>query len=203
MIDHAPSGNSDQQAVSSPHFNPDAGEGGLKYILMRLCQMLAGLLLLAALPASNSIASGHLGPTPIGPYKFRNFAACRTYLEEQHASDVATIRSMPLRSGSVESEQSVETKGVVQSGKREARYDVVRGYVSRVIMEDSKSIRSQYSYTERHFVCKGKTLTGTALQGYHLPTFEPVGQSAKEAVMTMPEPTSAVDNNLKLSAEEN
>lgn len=84
------------------------------------------------------------------------------------------IKKAPAGDGYAEPERSLETEGVVQTGKREAHYDVVKSYVSRLVMDDLKTIKSQYSYEEGTFVCKGRTLTGSEGKGYHLHTFESI-----------------------------
>lgn len=163
----------------------------------RLRQTLAAALVLAALHASQSIASGHIGPIPTGPQKFRSFAKCKAYLQEQYANDVAATKNASAENSNAEPERSLKTDGVVQSSRREARYGVLRSYVSRMVMDDMKTIQSQYSYTESNFVCKGRTLTGTEMQGYHLPTYEPIEQRVKEnPAMTTTEANTAANPTL-------
>lgn len=160
----------------------DAGFAGSRCILaVRRPATAVALSLFAILMASQAFASGTLGPFPIDPRKFHDFAACKAYLEEryasdekQHAIDVEAIRVASVVDARVMPERALETRGVVQTGDLEARYDVVHGYVSKLIDEDAKAIRSQYSYRERRFVCNDGMLTGIGMDGYHLESFEPI-----------------------------
>jgi hypothetical protein len=170
-------------------------------LLTGLRQTVVALLGLTVLLAPQSIASGLLGPAPIGPYKFRSFTKCKEYLEEEHANAVASIRSTQT-DDHAKSQQSLETEGVVQTGKREAHYDVLRRFVSRIVMDDSKTIQSQYSYEESNFACRGRVLTGTRVQGYHLPTYDHFDQPAKEATAMTTAETTTIAGNPALSAEE-
>lgn len=139
------------------------------------------LSLFAILVASQAFASGRIDPFPIEPETFRDFAACKAHLEAQYASDKAqhandeeAIRSQAGVDGRVMPKRTLETKGVVQTGAREARYDVIHGYVSKVFDEGIEAIRSQYSYKDRRLVCNDGTLTGMEGSGYHIESFEPI-----------------------------
>ncbi len=146
-------------------------------------------LLLAALAAQ---ASGRLPPLPMEPQRFASYAACKAHLQQRHREDSARADARPRpveAGGSVQT--VVSTDGVVEAGRRHARYRVQIGWLGRDSARNAIDgmIQTQYSYEETLLECKGRTLTGETVDGYHSPGYEPVAPEAapEAAPETRPE----------------
>lgn len=141
----------------------------------------ARVALIALLLATSAAqASGHLPGMPVPPRDFADFAACKAHLQELHRSDLATATDTPeeIRPG-VTRQMLVETDGVVEAGPEQATYSSRVGAQIRSRDEERGYIQTNYSYNEKRYACKGRTLTGTdGGGGYYLPGYEKIETKA-------------------------
>lgn len=132
------------------------------------------ILLLLATGAAH--ASGHIPGMPVPPRDFADYAACKSHLQELHRADQATATDKPeeIRPG-VTRQMLVETEGVVETGPEQASYSSRVGAQIRSRDEERGYIQTNYSYNEKQYACKGRTLTGTdGGGGYYLPGYEKI-----------------------------
>lgn len=121
-------------------------------------------------------ASGHIPGMPVPPRDFADYSACKAHLQELHHTDLATATDAPeeIRPG-VTRQMLVETGGVVEAGPGQATYSSRVGAQIRSRDEERGYIQTNYSYNEKQYACKGRTLTGTdGGGGYYLPGYEKI-----------------------------
>ena len=143
-------------------------------------------LLLASLAAQ---ASGWMPGPPMEPRRFPSYAACKAHLQQRSREDRAQADAQPRpveAGGSVQT--VVTTDGVVEPGRRHARYRVQIGWLGRGSERDAVDgmIQTQYSYEDTTLECKGRTLTGETARGYHSPRFEPIEPKAPAGLAPSP-----------------
>ena len=137
-------------------------------------------LIALCLAASAAQASGHLPGMPVPPRDFADYAACKAHLQELHRTDLANATDKPeeIRPG-VTRQMLVETDGVVETGRKQATYSSRVGAQIRSRDEERGYIQTNYSYNEKQYACKGRTLSGTdGGGGYYLPGYEKIETSA-------------------------
>jgi hypothetical protein len=128
------------------------------------------------LTAGAAQASGHLPGMPVPPRDFADFAACKAHLQELHRIDLATATDKPeeIRPGATR-QMLVDTDGVVEAGPEQATYSSRVGAQIRSRDEERGYIQTNYSYNEKQYACKGRTLSGTdGGGGYYLPGYEKI-----------------------------
>lgn len=129
-----------------------------------------------ALAVSAAQASGHLPGMPVPPRDFADYAACKAHLQDLHRTDLASATDTPeeIRPG-VTRQMLVDTDGVVEAGPEQATYSSRVGAQIRSRDEERGYIQTNYSYNEKRYACKGRTLTGTdGGGGYYLPGYEKI-----------------------------
>lgn len=138
-------------------------------------------LLLASLSA---LGSGWMQGPPMEPRRFPSYAACKAHLQQRNREDraQADARPRPVAAGGTV-QTVVTTDGVVEPGRRHARYQVQIGWAGRGSERDAIDgmIQTQYSYENTLLECKGRTLTGETARGYHSPGFERIEPKAPPA----------------------
>lgn len=137
-------------------------------------------LIVLLLATGAAQASGHIPGMPVPPRDFADYAACKDHLQELHRTDLATATDKPeeIRPG-VTRQMLVDTDGVVEAGHEQATYSSRVGAQIRSRDEERGYIQTNYSYNEKRYACKGRTLTGTdGGGGYYLPGYEKIEAKA-------------------------
>jgi len=134
-------------------------------------------------------ASGWMPGPPMEPRGFPSYAACKAHLEQRSQEDRARAdpQPRPVQAGGTV-QTVVVTDGVLEPGRRHARYKVQIGWAGRGSERDAIDgmIQTQYSYEDTLLECKGRTLTGETASGYHLPGFERIAPEAAPAPASTP-----------------
>lgn len=121
---------------------------------------LLGLVMAVLGSASGgAYASAQLGPYPVPPQTFPSFAACRASLEDEHKVSLEWLRSGTSSTDTSWTNQSVDSQGVVDTGRNKAEYQESRHYLSVGKLENGTFAGSSGSYDVTYH-CVGKVRSG-------------------------------------------